>query len=286
MGVRLATARNLLRLWVMLAVFAAPPTLVGAGRWDGIRRFSFSSPRYWSRWRRLRLLRSLPAGNARCTRAGRSPSGQGCTPRSSVWRRRRESSNLASTSSPTRYPRSFSVGRGRTASTVVVSLGTSRRRVPSRDRGLLAHELAHIRNRDVAVQTITVAIAAAIVELTRVGGYLQRGAALPARARRRGNRENRALAPARARRGRERRRSLRLAARSRRRACAPRAGERARLLSLPARRRSRSIRSTRSPTAIGWRGCSTPTRRSRKGCGGCASSIQTGRGSCCALREY
>jgi heat shock protein HtpX len=39
---------------------------------------------------------------------------------------------------------------------------------------VLAHELAHIRNRDVLVQTAAVVVASALIEASRVGGWLQR----------------------------------------------------------------------------------------------------------------
>ena len=39
---------------------------------------------------------------------------------------------------------------------------------------MLAHELAHIRNRDVLVQTAAVVVAAALIETSRIGGWLQR----------------------------------------------------------------------------------------------------------------
>ena len=45
---------------------------------------------------------------------------------------------------------------------------------PAELEGIVAHELAHIRHRDVLVQTIAVVVAAAIVESSRVGGFLQR----------------------------------------------------------------------------------------------------------------
>ena len=38
----------------------------------------------------------------------------------------------------------------------------------------MAHELAHIRSRDVLVQTSAVVVAAAIVEASRIGGWLER----------------------------------------------------------------------------------------------------------------
>src|SRR4029079_15954138 len=40
--------------------------------------------------------------------------------------------------------------------------------------GLIAHELSHIRNRDVLVQSAAVVVAAALIETSRAGGWLQR----------------------------------------------------------------------------------------------------------------
>ena len=39
---------------------------------------------------------------------------------------------------------------------------------------MLAHELAHIRHRDVFVQSVAVVTAAVIVETSRIGGWLTR----------------------------------------------------------------------------------------------------------------
>jgi heat shock protein HtpX len=39
---------------------------------------------------------------------------------------------------------------------------------------VLAHELAHVRHRDVVVQTPVVVVAATLLELSRIGGWLQR----------------------------------------------------------------------------------------------------------------
>ena len=73
------------------------------------------------------------------------------------------------------YPRSLSVGRGPTSSSVVLSLGLLTAASSAEIEGLIAHELAHVRNHDVAVQTASVAVAATIVELTRFAGFFQRG---------------------------------------------------------------------------------------------------------------
>ena len=39
---------------------------------------------------------------------------------------------------------------------------------------MLAHELAHIRSRDVLVQTSVVVLAAALIEMSRIGGWFER----------------------------------------------------------------------------------------------------------------
>jgi heat shock protein HtpX len=76
---------------------------------------------------------------------------------------------------PDSYPRALSAGRGAGGGTgVAVSLGLIGVASPAELEGIVAHELAHIRHRDVLVQTIAVVVAAAVVEASRVGGFLQR----------------------------------------------------------------------------------------------------------------
>jgi heat shock protein HtpX len=72
------------------------------------------------------------------------------------------------------YPRAFAAGRGPRGSGLGVSLGLLQALPPAELEGVLAHELAHVRNRDVLVQTPVVVLAAALVELSRVGGFLSR----------------------------------------------------------------------------------------------------------------
>jgi heat shock protein HtpX len=73
------------------------------------------------------------------------------------------------------YPRALSAGRGAGGgAALALSVGLLGVASPAELEGIVAHELAHLRHRDVLVQTIAVVIAAAIVELSRVGGFLER----------------------------------------------------------------------------------------------------------------
>jgi len=73
------------------------------------------------------------------------------------------------------YPRALCVGRGPRGSAIAVSQGLLGAATPAELEGILAHELAHIRDRDVLIQTTVSVLACAIVETSRIGGFLQRG---------------------------------------------------------------------------------------------------------------
>jgi heat shock protein HtpX len=75
---------------------------------------------------------------------------------------------------PDGHPRALAVGRGPAGATVAVSSGLLAALPPAELEGVIAHELAHIRNRDVLVQQAAVVLAATLIELSRVGGFLQR----------------------------------------------------------------------------------------------------------------
>ncbi len=73
------------------------------------------------------------------------------------------------------YPRALSGGRGAGGGTgLALSVGLLGVASPAELEGIVAHELAHLRNRDVLVQTIAVIVATVIVETSRIGGFLQR----------------------------------------------------------------------------------------------------------------
>jgi heat shock protein HtpX len=72
------------------------------------------------------------------------------------------------------FPRLFAVGRGPASSTVAVSLGALRSLRREELEAAIAHELAHVRRRDVLVQTFVVLFATTLMELSRVGGWFSR----------------------------------------------------------------------------------------------------------------
>jgi heat shock protein HtpX len=75
---------------------------------------------------------------------------------------------------PDGHPRAFAVGRGRSSAAVALSQGLVTLSRPAELEGLLAHELAHIRHRDVVVQTPVVVVAGWLLEASRIGGMLER----------------------------------------------------------------------------------------------------------------
>jgi heat shock protein HtpX len=73
------------------------------------------------------------------------------------------------------YPRALSAGRGAGGgSALAVSVGLLGAASPAELEGVVAHEIAHLRHRDVLVQTIAVVLAGSIVDLSRLGGFLQK----------------------------------------------------------------------------------------------------------------
>ena len=76
---------------------------------------------------------------------------------------------------PDGLPRALATGRGPRSSSLALSAGCVSACTPAELEGVLAHELAHVRHRDVAIQTAVVVLAASLIELSRVGGWLQRG---------------------------------------------------------------------------------------------------------------
>jgi heat shock protein HtpX len=72
------------------------------------------------------------------------------------------------------HPRAFSVGRGAGAPGIALTQGLVGLLSPAELEGVLAHELAHARHRDLLVQTPVVLVAGWLVEASRIGGFLER----------------------------------------------------------------------------------------------------------------
>lgn len=73
------------------------------------------------------------------------------------------------------YPRALSAGRGAGGgSGLAISVGLIGVASPAELEGIVAHELAHLRHRDVLVQTVAVVVSSFLIESSRLGGFLQR----------------------------------------------------------------------------------------------------------------
>jgi heat shock protein HtpX len=72
------------------------------------------------------------------------------------------------------HPRALAVGRGTSASGIALSHGLVAVAAPAELEGILGHELARIRNRDVTVETPVVVLTSWLVEASRIGGWFER----------------------------------------------------------------------------------------------------------------
>jgi heat shock protein HtpX len=75
---------------------------------------------------------------------------------------------------PDGLPLALATGRGPAYSALALSSGLVSACPPAELEGVIAHELAHVKNRDVALQTSVVVLASSLIELSRIGGFLQR----------------------------------------------------------------------------------------------------------------
>ena len=75
---------------------------------------------------------------------------------------------------PDGFPRLFAVGRGPSSSALAISTGALLSLRREELEASIAHELAHVRRRDVLIQTFVVLFAATLVEASRVGGWFSR----------------------------------------------------------------------------------------------------------------
>jgi heat shock protein HtpX len=172
--VRLAAARNIGKAWLLTAVLAAPPAALGyaLNGWNGLTLFLFcallAAAAVYAYGDRVLLgmlgareyalaedplLRS--AVDALAAKAGVAP------PKLYL---------IADG-----FPRAFAAGRGPRSAAIAVSTGLLGALPPAELEAVLAHELAHVRSRDVLVQTLAVVFAVLLVDLSRLGGWFERG---------------------------------------------------------------------------------------------------------------
>jgi len=72
------------------------------------------------------------------------------------------------------FPRAFVVGRGPGGATLAVSSGLLTALPAPEVAAVVAHELAHVRTRDVLPQTYAVLLSTTLLEISRIGGFLAR----------------------------------------------------------------------------------------------------------------
>ena len=170
---RLVSAWNLLKVWLLVAggcaIFGAIGWAIGGYRLASLLVFFgllVAGAAYWYGDRVVLGMvgaRELPVGEAPAVHAGVQALAA-----------------LAGVPKPRLYvlpdglPRALAAGRGPRGGAIAVSRGLLTTAPLAELDGLLAHELAHIRNRDVLVQSAAVVVAAALIETSRVGGWLQR----------------------------------------------------------------------------------------------------------------
>jgi heat shock protein HtpX len=171
---RLLVAWNLLKTWLLVAggcaVVAAIGWPIGGYRLVSLLVFFALLVAFAAYWYSERVVLGLVG--ARELQVGESPALHATTARLA---------SRAGVPKPRLYllsdghPRALAAGRGPRGGAIAVSRGLLVAAPPAELEGVLAHELAHIRNRDVLVQTAAVVVAAALIETSRIGGWLQRG---------------------------------------------------------------------------------------------------------------
>jgi heat shock protein HtpX len=172
-GGRLLVIRNVLKAWALLAGACAVLGGIGwiLGGYRLLSIFAFcgvllAAALYWYADRAAMGL----------VRARELPIGEAPGLHSAVERL----ASLAGVAKPRLYliedglPRALAAGRGPGGSALAVSAGLLSAASPAELEAVLAHELAHVRHRDVIVQTSVVVLAATLLELSRIGGWFSR----------------------------------------------------------------------------------------------------------------
>jgi heat shock protein HtpX len=174
MGLRTAVARNLLKSWL---IFLVPAALAGGLGWRvgdyrvallfGGSVFLLGAVLYWYAERIAMGMvgaRELLPGEAPVLHAAIEV----LSARAGVLRPKLYVILDA-------YPRALSAGRGaRGGSALAVSSGLLGVATPAELDAIVAHEIGHLKARDVLPQTIVTVLGAAAIDASRIGGYFQR----------------------------------------------------------------------------------------------------------------
>ncbi len=73
------------------------------------------------------------------------------------------------------HPRVLSAGRGGRGQALIVTIGLLTAAQPAELEGLIAHEIAHARRRDLLTQTMGAVFGALLLEVSQAGGWFKRG---------------------------------------------------------------------------------------------------------------
>ncbi len=174
MSARLPVARNIAKAWLLVAALCGP--LAGVG-WllGGYRLLSLLvfAGLLLAAWVYVYAER-IPLGmlRARELPLAEAPALHSMLERLAVRARLSKPRLYVLADGP---PRALATGRGPRAAGIAVSRTLLSACSPAELEGVLAHELAHIRYRDVLVQSAAVIGAVSLLELSRLGGFLQRG---------------------------------------------------------------------------------------------------------------
>ena len=173
MGGRLLVIRNVLKAWALLAgacaVLGGLGWILGGYRLLSIFAFCgvlLAAALYWYADRA-----AMGLVRARELLVGQAPGFHSTVERLAL---------RAGVAKPRLYliddglPRALAAGRGPGGSALAVSAGLLSAASPAELEAVLAHELAHVRHRDVIVQTSVVVLAATLLELSRIGGWFSR----------------------------------------------------------------------------------------------------------------
>jgi heat shock protein HtpX len=171
--VRLAAARNLLKVWALVAGLCAVFGLLGwaAGGYPLLSSVVFCSllAAVAAYWYVDRVVMGLVG--ARELALAEAPGFHSMVERLAA---RAGVTKPKLYVMPDGHPRALAAGRGPRSSVLAVSRGLLTAAPPAELEGVVAHELGHVRSRDVVTQEVVVVLAAALVEFTRVGGAMQR----------------------------------------------------------------------------------------------------------------